>query len=319
MPFEVSVIKPADPRQRAALVDLWNASFPPDLAVNGRMVEYNTRPCQDTTRTGWVVQENGEPVAYALVTAGHEDGLWAHMAWLDALVVRPDCRRRGIASALIDSVLSMARVSHASVIQLGGSLRPFLVGLPAGSEDLDFFIRRGWNVQAFDGSEWDVARDLADYSSSPEDSAVEGDFRLLRQEEEPALIEFLSREFPGRWLYEAEQFFREGGRAEDIMVCWMGERVEAFAWTTTAASLRPIERYYPSRLPGPWAQVGPLGVSRALRKKGYGGAVVDRALRNLQARGMRGCVIDWTGLVDFYARFGFKPYRKYAMLYKEVT
>ncbi len=52
--------------------------------------------------------------------------------------------------------------------------------------------------------------------------------------------------------------------------------------------------------------------------EGFGGALLDAALRHLSDRRVRGCVIDWTGLVDFYAKFGFKPYRQYVVLIKSA-
>jgi predicted N-acetyltransferase YhbS len=72
------------------------------------------------------------------------------------------------------------------------------------------------------------------------------------------------------------------------------------------------------RLPRPWGQLGPIGVSQDTRGKGYGGALLDAGLRYLRDQGVRGCVIDWTDLVDFYGKFGFKPYRKYQMLIKTL-
>jgi len=71
------------------------------------------------------------------------------------------------------------------------------------------------------------------------------------------------------------------------------------------------------RLPKPWGQLGPIGVSKDARGKGYGGALLDAGLRYLRDQGVRGCVIDWTDLVDFYGKFGFKPYREYAILAKD--
>jgi predicted N-acetyltransferase YhbS len=70
------------------------------------------------------------------------------------------------------------------------------------------------------------------------------------------------------------------------------------------------------RLPKPWGQLGPIGVSKDVRGKGYGGALLDAGLGYLRDQGVRGCVIDWTDLVDFYGKFGFKPYREYAILGK---
>jgi predicted N-acetyltransferase YhbS len=58
-------------------------------------------------------------------------------------------------------------------------------------------------------------------------------------------------------------------------------------------------------------------VSSDARGRGFGTALVRAALDQLRRQGVRGCVIDWTHLIDFYAKFGFKPYREYAILIKQ--
>ena len=61
-----------------------------------------------------------------------------------------------------------------------------------------------------------------------------------------------------------------------------------------------------------------IGVSADRRGHGYGAALLDAGLRRLHDNGINGCVIDWTGLVDFYARFGFERYRSYTMLARSL-
>jgi predicted N-acetyltransferase YhbS len=57
-------------------------------------------------------------------------------------------------------------------------------------------------------------------------------------------------------------------------------------------------------------------VSQERRGSGYGGALLDTGLSRLRDAGVAGCVIDWTTLLDFYGKFGFKPFRQYEMLAK---
>jgi len=45
---------------------------------------------------------------------------------------------------------------------------------------------------------------------------------------------------------------------------------------------------------------------------------MNASLMQLKLHGVRGCMIDWTGLIDFYGKFGFKPYRQYQILEKEI-
>ena len=97
-----------------------------------------------------------------------------------------------------------------------------------------------------------------------------------------------------------------------------GRGVDGFARITLKDSERPLDRFYMHRLPKPWEQLGPIGVSASVRGKGYGGALLDAALCQLRDCGVRGCVIDWTELIDFYAKFSFTPYREYLILIKNT-
>jgi predicted N-acetyltransferase YhbS len=109
---------------------------------------------------------------------------------------------------------------------------------------------------------------------------------------------------------------RSGGLISDWMILTPSRGVDGFAKLCFEDSVTPINRVYPYKLPRPWSQLGPIGVSADARGRGFGGALLDTALCHLRDSGGRGCVIDWTDLVGFYARFGFKPYREYLMLIK---
>ena len=126
----------------------------------------------------------------------------------------------------------------------------------------------------------------------------------------------MRRQFPGRWHFEFEEFLREGGRIADYFLAFSATALAGFARLTFEDSERPIERFYMHRLPRPWGQLGPLGIAAESRGQGLGAALVDAALRHLHQQGVTGCLIDWTDLLSFYAKFGFGPYRQYAIFMK---
>ena len=241
--------------------------------------------------------------------------------WIDAMAVHPQAQRAGAGTALLAQAEDWLIDHGARTIRLGGSLRPFLPGLPkdeAPGAAYDFFIARAYSGNDID---YDVARDLADYEAPPlalphvqiRPASTELDIEALR--------EFFARAFPGRWQFEFEEFVREHGDLADYIVLidtaadprgW----IEAFCQTTTARSVRALGRFYMHGLPQPWGQAGPLGVSAERRGQGYAAAVIHAALADLKRRGVRGCVIDWTSLLDFYAKFGFTPRCAYHRLKK---
>ena len=225
-------------------------------------------------------------------------------------------QRRGIGGELLAWAEEWLREHGCTRARLGGSLRPFAPGLPTELRTDAFFRARGYAPRPNGARVWDVARDLRDYATTrPHNPAT---IRSAQAGDANALLVFFQREFPNRWQYEYEEFLRAGGRISDWMILTTRRGVAGFAKLCLEDSITPINRVYPWKLPRPWGQIGPIGVSQDTRGKGFGGALLDAALCHLRERGVRGCVIDWTGLVDFYGKFGFQPYREYAMSIKEI-
>lgn len=308
------------------VAEIWNAACGAALALTPRLVEYNTRPATGVVQSGQLAIQNNQPVGFVLASTlpGNPVVSPPNLGWLDALAVVPAAQQNGIGGELLAWTEEWLRAQGCTRFRLGGSLKPFVPGLPVELNTENFFRKRSYGG---DKSDWDVARDLGNYvrrtsPSTPlhsaQDDASHITLRAAQPGDETAMREFFNREFPNRWRYEFEEFLREPGRMSDYHLLITERGIDGFARLTFENSERPIERFFMQRLPKPWGQLGPIGVSQAVRGKGYGGALLDAGLRYLQARGVRGGVIDWTGLVEFYGKFGFKPYRQYALLVKNL-
>lgn len=318
-PINFQPIVRDDPTHHAAIAAIWNAACGPELSVTPAFIAYNTRPTTGIQQVGQLAWLDNTPAGFVLADAPLTPDP-AIPGWIAAIAVQPAYQQQGLGSALLAWAETWLRAQGVHEIRLGGSLRPFTPGLPLELDALAlrFFQHRGYVEEAL---EWDIARDLADYPDPP----LPSDAPIMRPvetaAEQQALFAFLAREFPGRWHFECEEFFREGGRPSDWLLLWPpdADQPAGFCQITLEDSLRPIERFYPQRLPRPWGQFGPLGVAASARGKGYGAAVVDGAARHLKRLGVRGCIIDWTDLVSFYGKFGFTPYRQYRVLVKDTT
>ena len=320
--FTLHLFEPSNPTHRSTAAAIWSAACSPDLAISPRFVEFNTRPSTGAVQLGQVAIQDDQIVGFILASAAPNapEAARPDHGWIDAIAVAPDAQRQGIGSALLDWGEIWLHTQHVTSAHLGGSLRPFTPGLPDELHNENFFRARGYAGQH---ETWDVARDLGDYTltlpQAPKPAGGLPTTRPAQAEDESALREFFVREFPGRWRYEFEEHLREGGRLSDYTVLVSERGIDGFCFLTFEDSPRPLERFYMHRLPRPWGQAGPLGVSADRRKLGYGLVVVDAGLRRLRDAGVRGCVIDWTGLLDFYGKFGFKPHRKYLMLSKKLA
>jgi hypothetical protein len=159
------------------------------------------------------------------------------------------------------------------------------------------------------GSVDDLQRDLTGYT--PRDAAaISPGLRPAGQSDERGLLEYFTREFPGRWRVDVMQQFHEN--AARVMVWEVDGAIEGHALIQTSDTHHPIGGAVWRNDLGPqWGALGSIGVSARLRGGGSGGRLLDASLLELSRRQVRECIIDWTGLSAFYEKYGFKITRKY--------
>jgi GNAT superfamily N-acetyltransferase len=320
--MELAPIDFDSPQNIAAITAAWNAASAPELRICDATTYYNTRPNAGGVQAGWFGQVGDRPAGFVLASSLPGDPVAAPpgLGWIDALVVLPDFQQIGVGSALLRHAEHWLAEQGCRRVLPGGSIRPFAAGVLVELGTEPFFARHGYAPATRGGRAWDVACDLRGYTSRYAGRAwPEGVHAApARPGDEEVLLEYLRRSFPGRWRYEAEEFLRSGGAITDFVLLWTPERVEGSCHLTFEDSIRPMDRFFPARLARPYGQLGSIGISEPHRGKGYGGLLLDTGLCYLAERGVAGCVIDWTGLLDFYGKFGFRPYRQYAMLAKTI-
>ena len=243
------------------------------------------------------------------------------LGWIDAIAVAPNVQHQGIGRALINWAESWLYDQGCRGCSVGTSMRPFTPGVPVELATSPFFVAHGYQP---DGNVWDVAANLATYQRPSTVREIDGAVRPAQKGQEQALLDFLRREFPGRWRFESEGTIQPAvpaaaERFADYMLLWTDRGVDGFCVLTFEDSVRPMERFFPYQLPRPWGQLGSVGVSADRRGRGYGAALLDAGLRRLHNNGVNGCVIDWTTITDFYAKFGFSKYREYQQFRKALA
>lgn len=308
----------------AAATELWNAACGTDLAISERMVRYGLQTATGGRADARLAVHDGQPLGFVVVTTLPGDPSVApkELGWIEALAVHPDAQRQGVGSALLAWAEHWLHDQGCQAVALGAGLRHFTPGVPVELESAPFFVRHDYIGDSLDApaaeQTWDVAADLARYTTPPTVRAVDAAVRPAQPSDEAAILEFFHREFPGRWRFEFEEQLRGGGRISDYMVLWSARGVDGCCTLTFEDSLRPMDHFFPYRLPRPWGQLGGIGISADRRGQGYGALLLDAGLRRLHNNGVNGCVIDWTSLVDFYGKFGFTPYRRYLQLHKPL-
>lgn len=301
----------------ADAIRIWNAASHRDYSINERFLTYNLIPTTGEVIEGRIAIHHGEAIGFILACAVTNDPS-VTLGWVSAVAVQPSSQRQGVGSDLLSWAETWSKEKGCKRIRIGGNLRPFAPGLPyVMHENAAFFKKRDYESPSHQPYEYDIARSLKDYQqiySKP------GRAELLPMQpgDEHLLLDFLHREYPGRWEFEACEFVRNGGRPSDYLLLRVNDKVEGFCRLTFIDSERPIERFFPQRLPPPWGQFGPLGLSKAVRGTGLGGYLIDAAALHMQSLGVNGCVIDWTALLELYGKFGFKVYNQYISLFKRI-
>jgi GNAT superfamily N-acetyltransferase len=312
-----SLLKPFTSAHADDAIRIWNAALHMDYSINERFLCYNLILSPGEVIEGRAAIHRGEAVGFVLACAMIDDPVIT-LGWISAIAVEPLAQRQGIGSVLLTWAEDWLQEKGCKRVRIGGNLRPFLPGLPyAMHENAVFFEKHAYQSPARQPYEYDIARSLKDYESIyPKPDYA--DLTPMQPGEEHLLLDFLHREYPGRWEFEAREFVKNGGRASDYLLLRVHGAVQGFCRLTLSDSERPIERFYPQRLPQPWGQLGPLGLSEAVRGQGLGGYLIDAAAVHMQLLGVDGCVIDWTSLVELYGKFGFNVYNQYISLFKVI-
>jgi GNAT superfamily N-acetyltransferase len=272
------------------LADLWNRAMGPAFPMDLRLLRQNTLEHPSFDPAGIFLEGQG----FALACRGPERG------HIEALGVAPEARRRGLGRRLLERALEWLGPGP---VRAGAGPAHFFPGVPEEMEP----ARRLLEAHGFRPT-W-KAHDLVRTLNSPPPPPAAG-LGPCRRGEEPALLDFLQREFPGRWLQDTRR--RLEIEPQDVVLARQGAKVVGFCHIFHPGSAVLGPSVYWRGLLGPaWGGLGPVGVAAGARGQGLGRALLQAALHHLWGRGARTIAVDWTGLPDFYARLGFRIWKTY--------
>jgi GNAT superfamily N-acetyltransferase len=198
-----------------------------------------------------------------------------------------------------------------------GALGAVTVGLGSGGHDCiwpgvpddlpaaaGFFAARGWR---FDDTVIDLTADLRGYQAPARVGERPGragvSIEVLAERDRAEVLAFEAATFP-EWVTWFERL------GASVLVA--RDRAGAVVGTLLFSGPPGATIYEP--LLGPEAgTIGCVGVADAARGAGVGSAMVARASELLRDAGTRACHIGWTRRERFYARLGYRPWRRYHM------
>ncbi len=312
-----------------ALAELWCRFMPARYAVDADLLRSHTveSPLFDWGASA-IELEDGLPVGFVVVKKSANPLLFKGPDPDAAHVNSMAFDRPEIAIDLLAYAKATLRNRGVCRLVFGQDSRHFFPGCPVDCPQLNSFLM----VEGFDISpteQHDVERDLDGFEPDDASMAPLGGLNAVRRQlaGEPhgldphvawvgpahlrLLAEFLEREFPGRWHHDVLDKIGTEGHGKVLGLFEQGA-CQGFALTQQADDRLPIGGAVWRRDLGPhWGSLGPIGVSKSVRGRGLGKALLGAGLLGLSQRGARRTIIDWTTLVDFYGLFGFEVSRTY--------
>ena len=259
-----------------------------------------------------IVEEDGRVIGLGMVEIERRCNDPVAGGYLQAIAVDPAFQRRGIGRLLLQSIERRLREAGCLHVGVAGGLSRFWSGVP---DDLPaarpFFAAHGYDVTRrvldllvpLDHYEirhrYEDAMESAGVTAAP---AAEADIA--------ALIEFESREFPG-WCPSMIAMFHAGDAGNVLMLRRESEIVGTIQTFTPRSRWRGPNVVWDRILGATMGGYGAVGIARAWRGRRLGAAMCQAAALHVRANGGTCCLIDWTGLTDFYAKTGARVWRAF--------
>ena len=132
------------------------------------------------------------------------------------------------------------------------------------------------------------------------------------------LINFCIKNNWKRWALEVKTYFETKGKNDDnaYIVGLLDNKIISFirindsSMDLSSYNILFKERF--EKLGG----IGPLGVDRESRKTGLGKDIISKGIEALEQRKVSEIMIDWTGLMGLYYKFGFEVWKSYKYMEK---
>jgi beta-N-acetylhexosaminidase len=297
-------LRPLDPAtDRPGIERLWRAALAPAWPL--------LPDAADLLDAGLVAEADRRIVGLAAI---HPKGS------LRLIMVDPAHQRRGIGSALHAAALQSLRDAGATEVAAGsGAAEHIWPGVPTDlPAAAPFFTRHGW--AGGDRETIDLTLDLRGYLPPPGtyDRPELTDVEIVTardRETAEAARAFDARYFPSwSWWFTLAT---ENAESPDRILAARHRRTGEILGTLLYAG--PDAPCVFRALLGPAnGTIGCVGVAPHLHGRGVGSALVARASELLRDAGTRVCHIGWTAREAFYARLGYRTWRRYRMFRKTI-
>lgn len=296
---------------------LWNEEVGFIYPITELLFKHNIVNCLYFSQTtSFVAVEDDKVVGFILCKTwdgNQEIPSYVNTGWISLFYVARKYRHQGVGTLLLAKAEEEFSKQGIKTIHIGRDVNNFFPGIPTDFAALTpiFLEKRGYIVGK---NTHDLIR--YDLSNVPE-YTCENDIRFATSEDEQAVMNFFSKNFPGRWHFDARRNFAND-LSHQYLLAWKNDTVVGFMRMSTISdsmwsySLTWYHRFH--NLGG----LGPLGVDKDYRKQGIFDDMMNYGLNFFRKQGIKEVIIDWTSLMVLYQRYGFEVWKDYTYVSKMI-
>lgn len=306
-----------DERYIHDMVDLWNENYGKQYHISEKLLLQKVFKDKDTFFEGsFLLLQDSQLLGFIVSKVNRgELSEYDNCAWISILIVDSSYRNKGYGKELYKKAEEKLYKLGITKIILGGELDNFFSGIPEPSlQAMVFFTRRGFLLN--EENHYDLGADISQIDLEKRDVSMnqgnEFSTKVMIEEQKDLLSTFFDETFPGRWKTEIFDYIEHGGDLKNVLLLWHRGKIVGFCKVFISEDISDLDFIRGNG----WGSLGPIGISEEVRGKGLGNRILYDSLKELQIRGAKNVIIDWTILKDFYGQFGFTPLRTYRGAYK---
>ena len=236
---------------------------------------------------------------------------YSNNLYISLFYVSKKYRKQGIGSNLFDFA---EEIRDGKELIIGKDINNFFPGVPTDFDNLtDVWLEK----RGFVGKRYThdlITKDPKIYEIRNKDV----EYKYCDDSQKEELIQMMINNNWGRWALEAKEYFEKKTENDKnaYIVGMVDGKIISFAKVNdykmylSSYNLMWKERF--ENLGG----FGPLGVDRNYRKKGIGFDMISVSLNDLVNKGCKTIILDWTGLMELYAKFNFEVWKSYKYMSK---
>ena len=298
------------------ITELAEKSFLPEYNVTKvNLKEKLLKDSDKFTEGSFVLKRKSDSKLIGFIgTKLSHSSLYPDTAWISIIAVDKDERHKGYGRLLVTRALDELKNVGVKQVNIGQEFHNFFSGIPnPNEENIGFFTGLGFSVS--EESHYDLESLLSDNDKLSEfnTSPVTDEFEVKTYNNDyDKLMDFLNKEFPGRWAYEADTAIKAKKDSSEIVLLWskLKKEVVGFCMLTSYKDESGKKTGY--------GGLGPIGIAEEVRGRQVGNYLLRESLIQAAHNGINRVNIDWTILVKFYGQFGFEIKRTYKAAYKQL-